>query len=255
MRFKIVSVLTVFVMLAVVTGCASDAERQQVRRGAGVGTVLGAAAGLALAAATGESEFIAAGAGLGAAYGAAYEYDQARDDRRTKQITDAIGGAQKGETADNAGKRHFQDFLGDWNLDIWALNADGTKLTGSGHMKATMESKDALRMEFSDIRASESGQAFTGAVVLKSSERNGFSMETRNSINSNVGRLVGEYIPAQNAYNFYPSTNKDGETVTGVIRSKVRLVLRVSGTNLCTADTFSMIDGKEVQIQSYRLTR
>ena len=76
-------------------------------------------AGLAVAGA-------AAGAAAGGAAGGMYMYDQSRDDRRTKMLADSIGGAKKGESADAAGKRHLQDFTGDWNLSIWSLNLDGT---------------------------------------------------------------------------------------------------------------------------------
>ena len=64
-------------------------------------------------------------------------YDQSRDDRRTQTIADSIGGAKQGERADDAGKRHLADFTGDWNLNIWALNADGSKINAAGQATLT----------------------------------------------------------------------------------------------------------------------
>lgn len=255
MKSRFTTVLLVCLMAALAAGCASDAERRQVARGAGAGTLIGGVTGLALAAVTGESEFVAAGLAAGAAAGAAYEYDQVREDRRTKQITDAIEGVNKGETADASGKRHFQDFLGDWSLDIWSLKADGGKVTGSGKAKILMEGKDVLRLEFTDIHATGSDEKFSGASVVAYSPNSGFTMENRYSGSSEVRKLVGEYIPEKNVYNFYPSTNKDGETVTGVIRTNVRVELRVAGDNLVVAETYTFMDGKEVKMQSYRLTK
>jgi hypothetical protein len=108
-----------------------------------------------------------------------YMYDQSRDDRRTKMLADSIGGAKQGETSDAAGKRHFQDFLGDWNIDIWALNPDGSKLNGSARGKAIMENADSLRLEFSDVHIDGSSQNLTGNASIAYSDKSGFTMETQ----------------------------------------------------------------------------
>lgn len=197
----------------------------------------------------------AAGAAYGAAAGSFYEYDQVRDDRRTKQITDAIGGAKAGETADEAGKRHLQDFIGDWNLEIWALDADGNKITATGKAKVVMTSKETLQIDYTDIKSPGYNQELTGSSVVKSSPNNGFIVENKFSVSPDVRRLVGEYVPDKNASNFYPSTNKEGQTITGVVRANVRIELRVSGSNLVVAETYTVHNGKEVKMQSYRFIR
>ena len=96
---------------------------------------------------------------------------------------------------------------------------------------------------------------FSGSSVITYSANSGFSIENQFSATEGTRRYVGEYIPADNAYNFYPSQNIEGETVTGVIRSNVRFQLRASSPNLVVAETFAMVDGKEVQLQQYRFTR
>ena len=182
-------------------------------------------------------------------------YDQSRDDRRTKMLADSIGGAKQGETADAAGKRHLGDFAGEWNLNIWALNPDGSKTNASGQATAALTGKDTLRIDYKNIKAQGVDQVFSGSSVLTYSANSGFSIENQFTGVEGTRRFVGEYIPADNVYNFYPSQNIEGETVTGVIRSNVKLQLRASSPNLVVAETFAMVDGKEVQLQQYRFAR
>ena len=259
MKSKSISVLCFSIIAAFIVACATEGERRQVGKGAGVGAAVGAVAGLALGAATGDAGIAAAGMAVGAAAGAGagamYEYDQAREDRRTQTMADAIGGARKGETADDAGKRHLEDFLGEWNLDIWALDAEGKKITATGKAKGVMESRERARIEYTDIKAPGFDQIVTGTSVLEYAPAKGFALENSFSVTPEPRQYVGEYIPQKNAYNFYPATNKEGETLTGVIRSNVRIELRVSGSNLMVAETYTMLDGKETQIQSYRFTK
>ena len=170
-------------------------------------------------------------------------------------LADAIGGAQEGETADDAGKRHLADFAGEWNLDIWALNAEGSNLKAKGQAMASLTGKDILRIDHKNIKADGYHQVFSGHSIVTYSTDSGFSIENHFSTNPELRRFVGEYLPADNKYNFYPSQNAEGETITGVIKSNIRIELRASSSNLVVAETFSMVSGKEVQIQQYRFTR
>ena len=258
-KLKFLSVLEVCLVALLVTGCATSQEQQDVKRGAGYGAAGGAALGLALGASTGSGKYAAAGAVAGAAAGAAaggmYMYDQAREDRRTETLATAIGGAKQGETADAAGKRHLADFAGEWNLDIWSLDADGKRITAKGKATAVLPGKDTLRIEYKDIQSANLDSAISGTSSIGYSANSGFTLENRFSVFPEARRWVGEYLPAKNAYNLYPAQDVEGNTITGVIRSNVRIELRVSGTNLVVAETWSMVDGKEIQIQSYRFTR
>jgi len=257
MKSKIAIGIIALYLAVTVIGCATE-EGRQAGRGAGIGAAGGAALGLAMGAMPGEAGFAAAGAAAGAMAGAAaggmYMYDQSRDDRRTKMLADSIGGAQKGETADDAGKRHLDDFLGDWKLDIWTLNAQGNKLTATGRAIGILEGKETARIDYANITA-EGFDPISGSSVLTYSPSKGFTLENNFSAVQGSRTYVGEYLPAENAYNFYPSTNKDGETITGVIRSNVRIAMRVSGNNLIVAETYTLKDGKETMMQSYRFTK
>lgn len=254
MKSKLTLFLAMIFLSTVVAGCATE----EGRRGAGIGAAGGAALGLAMGAMTGDAGFAAAGAAAGAMAGAAaggmYMYDQSRDDRRTEMLADSIGGARKGETADDAGKRHLDDFLGDWKLDIWALDAQGNKITATGEAKGVLVSKEAARIDYTEITAA-GYEPISGTSLLTYSQDKGFVLENNFSVTSGARAYAGEYLPAKNAYNFYPSTGKEGETITGVIRSNVRIEMRVSGSNLIVAETYTLQDGKEVMMQSYRFTK
>ena len=257
MKSKVAVVLTMIFLTTLTAGCTTE-EGQRTKKGALVGAAGGAVLGLGMGAMTGDGGFAAAGAAVGAAAGAAaggmYMYDQSRDDRRTETMANAIGGANKGETADTAGKRHLDDFLGDWKLDIWVLDAQGNKITASGRAKGVLENKETARIEYSDITAS-GYDPISGLSLLTYSPDKGFVLENKFSATSEARTYAGEYVPDKNAYNFYPSTSKNGETITGVIRSNVRIEIRVSGSNLIVAETYTLQDGKEVMMQSYRFTK
>lgn len=251
MKSKISAILCICLMASVITGCATTEERENVKRGAAVGAVGGALTGLALGAITGDAELAAAGATAGEMY----EYDQNRQDRRAEMVAESVGGAKKGETADDAGKRHMEDFMGDWKLDVWALGTDGKKISANGHAKVLMENKETARLEYKDIKADGYDQTLSGFSLLGYSPEEGFSLENEFSGSPDIRKYVGEYIPDKNIYNFYPLNTREGETESGIIRSNVRIELRVSGNNLFVAETYTMIEGDEVIVQSYRFTR
>lgn len=246
------------VMTALLSGCANTPEGEAARRGAGYGAAGGALVGLAMGASTGSGKVAAAGAVAGAAAGAGagamYEYDQSREDRRTKMLADSIGGAKKGETVDEAGKRHLDDFIGDWNLDIWVLSEDGKKITAKGKAKGVLEAKTRAKIDYLEITADGFDDVVTGSSILGYDPQSGFSLENTFSVSGETLRFVGEYVPESNKYNYYLS-GSEGKTVTGIVRSNVRVEVRISGSNLWVAETFTMIEGKEVKIQSYRFTR
>lgn len=62
-------------------------------------------------------------------------------------------------------------------------------------------------------------------------------------------------MPGENKYNYYLSSGDGGKTVSGIIRSNVRVEVRISGANLWAAETFTLIDGKEVKMQSYQFMK
>jgi hypothetical protein len=249
---------TPVIMTALISACANTPEGEAARKGAGYGAAGGALVGLAMGAATGSSKVAAAGAVAGAAAGAGagamYEYGQSREDNRTRMLADSIGGAKKGETVDDAGKRHLDDFIGEWNLDIWVLSEDGKKITAKGKAKGVLEAKTRAKIDYLEIAVDGYDDIVTGSSILGYDPQSGFSLENTFSVSGETLQFVGEYVPEGNKYNYYLS-GSEGKTVTGIVRSNVRVEVRISGSNLWIAETFTLIDGKETKIQSYRFTR
>lgn len=242
-------------------GCQTAEETENVRRGAKVGAIGGALLGAGLGALTGEGEFIAAGAAAGAisggAAGAMYEYEQNREDRRTKVLAESIGGAKAGETADTAGKRHLTDFIGNWSLSIWQMTADGRKFSSEGACNSIMDGANQLTFNFENVLLADGKTETKGTARIIYDTSKGFSLILDWDALQSTLVYYGEYLPAQDAYDFY-FANHTGDTSQfgqdGTLRTSVRITLRASG-NLLIADTYSMLDGTETQTQSYRFTR
>ena len=252
-------------ILAPAASWAEDTE-QPGKRGARWGAKGGAALGLVLGAATGDAKMAAAGAAVGAASGAAagamYEYDQSKQDDRTQMMADAIAGSKSqdvvaGETVGDAGKRHFQDFTGDWTLEIWALDENGKRITATGKARGLSAGENSVRIVYRDISVPSTGESFGGGDTLISYQPGqGFFLENNFTIADETLKMVGEYLADRNAYNFFLTGNTGGEMISGgILRSSVRLEIRSSGPSLFTAETYTHIDGEEVLVQSYRFIR
>jgi len=258
-RNNLVYYVGIGIIVTLLASCGNTPEGESAKKGAKYGAAGGALLGLAMGATTGSSKIAAAGAAAGAVAGAGagamYEYDQSRQDRRTQTLADSIGGAKKGETADDAGKRHLDDFIGEWNLDIWVLAEDGKKITAKGKAKGVLEAKTKARIDYQEIRVDGYDDIVTGFSILDYDGESGFSLENTFSVSNETLKFVGEYIPQNNAYNYYLSGANGGKTMTGIVRSNVRVEVRISGSNLWVAETYTMVDGKEVKIQSYRFTK
>lgn len=259
MRNNLVHIFGIGILVTLIASCGNTPEGESAKKGAKYGAAGGALVGLAMGAATGSGRVAAAGAAAGAVAGAGagamYEYDQSRQDRRTQTLADSIGGAKKGETIDDAGKRHMDDFIGEWNMDIWVLAEDGKKITASGKAKGVLEAKNKARIDYQEIKVDGYDETVTGFSVLGYDPENGFSLENTFSVSNETLKFVGEYLPENNAYNYYLSGSNGGKTVTGIVRSNVRVEIRISGSSLWVAETYTLVDGKEVKIQSYRFTK
>ena len=260
-------------------------QNDDVRSGARTGAVAGAALG-ALSGNAG------AGAVGGAVSGGVYMYDQSRRDDRTRMLADSISsnnsnaqnelpdGAlippptrssttttntqarttsqprQQQLTVGDVGRNGLKNLVGDWDLATWSLATDGSRLAGTGSATVLAADQNAVRIVITDFNAPDFPEATGGANVLLSYQPGrGFSLESDFAFSDEVLRFVGEYRADSGIYNFYLVGASGGETMTGVIRSSVRVEIRSSGSALWVADTFSYVDGKETQVQSYRFTR
>lgn len=258
MKKLLLTVAATITAIAMLMGCETP-EGESAKRGAKYGAAGGAALGLGLGALTGDARMAAAGAAAGAMAGAGagamYEYEQHREDNRTKMMAEAIGGAKAGETVDDAGKRHLTDFIGEWNINIWVQQPDGRKVTATGTAKAVMDSLTTVKITYDDIQAAGMEDDIEGVFVFEYDPEKGFALTNEIEDSGEKLTFVGEYIPDGNKYNFFLTSGDGGTMAGGKTRSNMRLEIRVSGQNMWVAETFTLVDGKEVQAQSYRFTR
>jgi hypothetical protein len=268
MRFgrTILVLMAVVLVLGVVPAQEEEETGKKKKRGLRRGAATGAFAGLAMGALTGDAELAlkgaAAGAAVGAASGSWYDYDQERQDDRTQMLADSIAGSKAqdvapGETVGDVGKRHMQDFLGDWNLDIWVLAEEGKRITGTGKAKGLAAGENATRIVYLEGSAEGYEETFGGGhTLLTYDPGQGFFLENYFTFTDEVLKGVGEYLTDKNAYNYYLVGDTGGEMVSGgVLRSNVRIEIRISSPSMFVAETYTHIDGKEVQVQSYRFTK
>jgi len=247
-------------------------KRKERRREAGGGMAAGALAGAALGAMVGEAGY---GAAMGAAVGGAYTYDQRRQDERMELVAGAIAqpnvivmpqqaptqavtpapapAAQI--TVGEIGRQNLSAFTGDWDVELWVLTKDGDKLTGSGSAKGLMAGESGVRVLFTQFDMESFPEATGGGQVRMSYEEGeGFFLESSFAYTDEVLKMVGEFVPDSNKYNFY-LLGAGGENAAGIVRSSVRVEVRSAGAAVWFAETYTIIDGVETQIQSYIMTR
>ncbi|HXV75156.1 MAG TPA: hypothetical protein VD788_02480 [Candidatus Polarisedimenticolaceae bacterium] len=190
------------------------------------------------------------------AAGGVYEYDRSRRHERTETLaTDIAGssgsGAEAGETVGDVGYRHFADLLGDWKLEIWATTSTDRRISATGSARASPAGDRAVRIRYGGIEAEGLDRSIDGYTLLSYLPGRGFDLENSFDTLDRPRRFVGEYLVNQNAYTFYPIDDRSAT----IVRSRVRVDLRISSPKLWVVETYTLIDGKEVQVQSYRFSR
>jgi hypothetical protein len=241
-------------------------KRKQRRAETGGGMAAGALAGAALGALVGEAGY---GAAMGAAVGGAYTYDQQRKDERMEILAGAVAqpnvvvvqqeGPQQSAPAQftvaELGRQNLASFTGDWDVEIWAMTGDGGQLNGTGTAKGIAAGDTGARIMFTQVEIEGFEEAAGGGqVVMSYAPGKGFFLESDFSFADEILNMVGEYLPESGVYNFY-LPGSSGENATGVVRSSVRVEIRSSGDAMWSAKTHTFLDGKEVQVQSYRMIR
>ncbi len=159
-------------------------------------------------------------------------------------------------SAEEAGRLGLRNFVGDWNLNIWSLSSDGSKVEGSGVALGTNEGGDATRIVITHFESAEFLEAVGGGrVTISHLPGMGFTLETDFKYSDEVLRLTGGYQTDSNTYVFYLIGGSDGQIATGVDRISVRLEIRSLDPNSWEAATFAHVDGQSTQVQSSRFTR
>jgi hypothetical protein len=159
-------------------------------------------------------------------------------------------------SADDAGRVGLRNFVGDWNMRMWSLAADGSELEGRGVAKAMLEGDNAVSIVITEFDAPDFPIATGGGRVLIAYEAGrGFSLQTNFQYSDEILKLTGGYEAESNKYVFYLVGGPGGQTATGIERTSVRLEIRALDMRSWTADTFADVDGRSTQVQSTRFSR
>jgi hypothetical protein len=157
-------------------------------------------------------------------------------------------------TPDEAGRIGLRNFVGDWDLEMWSLAADGSKLEGRGIAQGVAEG-DSARITFTEFSAPAFPAATGGGQVrIAYEEGKGFTLESWFKHSNEMLKFSGRYEADTGRYVFY-MFGSSGEIATGVPRSSTRVEIRSVDIATWVADTYSAIEGQSVQVQSYQFTR
>ncbi len=252
---KLFSILLITTLLA---ACATEGGKE-AGKGAKWGAAGGAALGLALGAVTGDKSMMLAGAATGAivggASGAMYEYDQHRDDKRNQTLADAIAGSKSSSNTEQTMPNPLESFIGDWNVNAWGLMPDGKKVTATGSGKGILTAKNRAKVDYFNIKAEGYQKTLNGYAIIDFDEKNGLMLTTYGPGDKVDAKFAGEYIAENKKFNFYLTNSQSKDTVTGILKSDVRLEIRIAGSNLWIVETYTMLNGQDTQIQSYRFSK
>jgi hypothetical protein len=159
------------------------------------------------------------------------------------------GGAEMGRVG-------LRNFIGNWQLEMWSLAEDGSRLEGNGFATGSAEGDDGTRIMITEFESAAFPAASGGGQILLSYEAGkGFLLVSTFSHSDEVLRFSGQYQADTGKYVFYMFGSTDSTFKTGVPRTSIRVEIRSLDSSSWIAETYSSIDGRMTQVQSYRFTR
>ena len=168
-------------------------------------------------------------------------------------VTQASGAMPAGR-AENGGRIGLRNFVGDWEVEMWSLASDGSKLEGRGVAQAVAEG-DGTRITFTEFSAPAFPAATGGGQVrLAFQDGKGFILESWFKHSNELLKFAGRYEADTGRYVFF-NFGSAGETATGIARQSVRVEVRSVDIASWVADTYSSVEGQFLHVQSYRFTR
>jgi hypothetical protein len=163
---------------------------------------------------------------------------------------------QAGPTADDRGRISLRNFRGDWNLDMWSLATDFSKLKGIGSATGTPMGDSATQIIITEFASAAFPEATGGGRLLISHvPERGFTLESEFRYSGELLKFSGQYDEVTGRYIFYLSDGTGGETAIGMPRTSVRVEIRSLDLDSWVAETYSAVDGQSIKVQSYRFTR
>ena len=147
----------------------------------------------------------------------------------------------------------LDSFVGEWNVQVWSLAADGRRLEGQGTASGAKFGDLAVDITINEFIASDLPDATGGgAVRITNHPERGLTLETDLPVADRKLQLTGQV--SGGAYVFY-LVGGGGETVTGIRRTSVRIEVRSLSADAWEAATYASVDGETVQVQGTRFTR
>jgi len=157
-------------------------------------------------------------------------------------------------TAEESGRIGLRNFVGDWDLNMWSLAADGSKLEGRGVAQGVAEG-DSTRITFTEFSAPAFPAATGGGQVrITLEEGRGFALESWFKHSNEALKFSGRYEPDTGRYIFF-AFGSEGETATGIRRTSVRVEIRSVDISTWVAETYASVEGQSMVVQSFRFTR
>lgn len=263
------SLASAIILTLSVTGCSSidhDDKHASTKNGA----IGGALLGLTLGALTGDAELAAkaalAGGVAGGVAGSTADLANSRENERDKsrdQAISNIGNNTQDTSNQNASNQNnntandswseLTNFMGDWDVSISGLHAQQP-------IKATAKANGVL-VKTTEAQINIDQVQLNGELVdinlttqFSYDTEEGYQAIIKNKSNDQSLHFSGEYQPALNRYNFYP-TSSNALLTSGTTKQDFRLELGFVGKTIWVLDTYAIVDGQEVKIQSYRFSK
>jgi hypothetical protein len=249
-------------LLAVACNAMEEGDNRAAKRGAVGGALVGATMG----AVTGDAGMAVRGAAVGAVTGGVAgsmaDLENERENERTQTMADAIAGrpgaASSVETSRPTRWERIDDFIGEWNCSMWWLDAEGKRGTGTARFTGALVSSRSARLTLTGFDGADLDDtvdaAFTGHTDFSYDPDTSYQLVNEYSTTPEGQRWVGERLTGEERYSYY-YVGVSTETQLGTVRSDNRIEMRFVGKDLIIVDTYTLRDGAEVQVQSYRLAR
>lgn len=150
----------------------------------------------------------------------------------------------------------LRSFVGDWDLKMWSLAADGTKLEGRGTARGEARGTTGAEVVFTEFEAAAFPEATGGGrVLIENTANGGLTLESDFRHSEKALRFFGRFDADAGKLVFYPLNPIGGRTATGVPLTAVRVEIRAVDEKTWSAEAYSILDGQPTQVQSYRFTR
>jgi hypothetical protein len=164
--------------------------------------------------------------------------------------------AQAEPGSEENGKIGMLNFVGEWDLEVWSLARDGSKLDGRGTATGTLVDGSATRIDITEFSAAAFPAATGGGrIEISHVPGEGFRLESEFKHFGELLVFPGQYDVPTGRYIFHLSGGVGGVTATGTRRSAVRVEVRSLDFETWIAEAYSSVDGQSIQIQSYRFSR